>query len=49
MLLKDAKPEKVDAVHLRDVLMQRDGVNVSRKLFTTERGWVYGACGYGER
>ncbi|MCJ1243494.1 hypothetical protein MMC30_000691 [Trapelia coarctata] len=39
-LWKDVEPEKIDAVHLRDALMQRDRVNLGRRLVTTERGYV---------
>lgn len=37
---KDVEPEKIDAVHLRDALMQRDRINIRRRLVTTERGHV---------
>ena len=37
---KDVEPEKIDVVHLRDALMQRDRVNLGRRLVTTERGHV---------
>lgn len=37
---KDVEPEKIDAVHLRDALMQRDRVNLGRRLVTTQRGHV---------
>lgn len=37
---KDFEPEKIDAVHLRDALMQRDRVNLGMRLVTTERGHV---------
>ncbi|MCJ1426953.1 hypothetical protein MMC29_004856 [Sticta canariensis] len=37
---KDLEPEKIDAVHLRDALMQRDRVNLGMRLVTTERGHV---------
>lgn len=36
----DVEPEKIDAVHLRDALMQRDRINLGRRLVTTERGHV---------
>ena len=37
---KKAEPEEIDAMHLRDALMQRDRVGVRRRLVTTERGYV---------
>ena len=37
---KRAEPEDIDHVHLRDALMQRDRVNLHRRLITTERGYV---------
>ena len=37
---KEVEPEKIDAVHLRDALMQTDRVNLHRRLVTTERGHV---------
>ena len=46
---KEADPEQVDAVHLRDALMQRDRINLSRKLVTTERGFVGMALETAER
>ncbi|KAL8654970.1 MAG: hypothetical protein Q9210_001177 [Variospora velana] len=33
-------PEHIDAVHLRDALMQRDRINLSRRLMTTDMGYV---------
>ena len=37
---KKAEPEEIDAVRLRDALMQKDRVGVRRRLVTTERGYV---------
>ncbi|KAI4186606.1 MAG: hypothetical protein LQ346_005651 [Caloplaca aetnensis] len=37
---KEVPPEQIDAVHLRDALMQRDRINLSRRLITTDRGYV---------
>ncbi|KAL9024164.1 MAG: hypothetical protein Q9196_006719 [Gyalolechia fulgens] len=37
---KKTQPEHIDAVHLRNALMQRDRINLSRRLVTTERGYV---------
>ena len=39
-LWKEVEPKKIDAVHLRDALMQRDRINLGRRLFTTGRGYV---------
>ena len=36
----EADPAQIDAVHLRDALMQKDRVGVRRRLVTTERGYV---------
>lgn len=46
---KEARPEEVDAIHLRHALMQRDRINLSRRLITTERGYVGMAPETGER
>ena len=35
-----AKPEEIDSIQLRDALMQKDRVGLSRRLFTTARGYV---------
>ncbi|KAL8943103.1 MAG: hypothetical protein Q9216_001303 [Gyalolechia sp. 2 TL-2023] len=37
---KEVVPEQIDAVHLRDALMQRDRINLSRRLITTDMGYV---------
>lgn len=37
---KETQPQHIDAVHLRNALMQRDRINLSRRLVTTERGYV---------
>ena len=37
---KDCEPEKIDALHLRDALMQRDRINLRRRLVTTEKGYI---------
>ena len=38
--VKDLAPNTIDVVHLRDALMQRDRVNLGRRLVTTMRGYV---------
>ena len=35
-----AKPEEIDTIQLRDALMQKDRVGLSRRLFTTKKGYV---------
>ncbi|KAL9035093.1 MAG: hypothetical protein Q9180_005041 [Flavoplaca navasiana] len=37
---KEVLPEQIDVVHLRDALMQRDRINLSRRLITTHMGYV---------
>jgi hypothetical protein len=37
---KKAEPEDIDAMHLRDALMQKDRVGERRRLVTTGRGYV---------
>ncbi|KAL9043311.1 MAG: hypothetical protein Q9214_003497 [Letrouitia sp. 1 TL-2023] len=36
----DMKANEIDAVHLRDALMQRDRINLERRLVTTRRGYI---------
>ena len=37
---KEVDLENMDALHLRDALMQRDRVGLGRKLVTTEKGYI---------
>ena len=36
----DINADEIDAVHLRDALMQRDRINLGRRLVTTGRGYI---------